>query len=225
MGYAAAQHRQLERSPKPEVGGEMGGAAGFGHRRRPGVGDAHAALVGFWPKLVRPEFAAEKPPCQLHRLDDLGVAGAAAKIVAQGLDDFVVARVRLLVKQGLGGHDHPRRAEAALDGTGEDEGLLDEMGVGRGAEPLDGDDLGAIEIGQPGQTGAHRLFIDNDDAGPALALAVAGLFGAGQTQVVTEQVEQHCFRIGDPLVTNAIDTDLHFFHRFSLKNPGYRDWA
>ncbi len=90
------------------------------------------------------------------------------------------------------------------------------MGVVRGAESLDGDDLGAVEIGEPGQTGAHRLFIDNDHAGAALAFTVAGLFGPGQAQVLAEQVEQHRFRIGDPLVADAVDTDLHFFHGFSM---------
>ena len=60
----------------------------------------------------------------------------------------------------------------------------------RRAEALDGGDLGALERGDLRDAREDGLAVDEDRAGAALALAVAGLLGAGQAEVLAEQVEQ-----------------------------------
>ena len=99
----------------------------------------------------------------------------------------------------------PGRAEAALDGAGQDKGLLDEMGVFRGSQPFDGDDLGAFQVGHLGQAGTHRLAVDDHRAGAALAFAVAGLLGAGQSQILPQQIQQYPFRSDHKFMPCAID--------------------
>src|SRR4051812_21610505 len=48
-------------------------------------------------------------------LDDVDVAGAAAQDAADPVADLRLARVVVLAKQPVGLHDHPRRAEPALE--------------------------------------------------------------------------------------------------------------
>src|SRR5262249_25650852 len=50
----------------------------------------------------------------LHGLDDVDVAGAPAKVAFEPLPDLLFGRIRVLAQQADGGHDHPRRAVAAL---------------------------------------------------------------------------------------------------------------
>ena len=63
----------------------------------------------------------------LHRVDDRGVAGAAAVGVLQALLYLRIGRIRVLVQQRLGLHDEPGRAEAALRRPVADEGGLERM--------------------------------------------------------------------------------------------------
>src|SRR3954462_7231288 len=51
-----------------------------------------------------------------HGIDDGFIAGAAAVIPRDRLDDVGTARRRVAVEQSFGGHQHPRRAVAALGG-------------------------------------------------------------------------------------------------------------
>ncbi len=87
MGERAAQHRQLERPLQTEIGGEVGGAAGLGHCGGSGMGDPQSTLIGQGVDVIRADLATEEAPGQLNCLDDLGVAGAAAEVAPQGLDD------------------------------------------------------------------------------------------------------------------------------------------
>src|SRR4051812_29746342 len=60
----------------------------------------------------------------LHRLDDVLVAGAAAEIALEAFTDLLVRRVRMPFEDRGRGHDHPRRAVAALEAVLLVEGLL-----------------------------------------------------------------------------------------------------
>src|SRR3954447_14467918 len=51
-----------------------------------------------------------------HGIDDGFIAGAAADIAGNGLDHLGTAWRRVAVEQGFGGHQHARRAIAALGG-------------------------------------------------------------------------------------------------------------
>ena len=66
-----------------------------------------------------------------HRIDDLGIARAAAEDAAQRIGDHLAAGCRLALQQGRGGNQHARRADAALRCTARQEGLLQHCTLGR----------------------------------------------------------------------------------------------
>src|SRR5262249_21449893 len=85
---------------------------------------------------------ADGPPCagsmfaQLHflgcvadRLDDVLVAGAAAKVASQCPTDFGFGRGGGVMQQLGRGHDHSPRAIAALQSVRLPESFLDPMGL------------------------------------------------------------------------------------------------
>src|SRR4029450_12126870 len=59
--------------------------------------------------------------------DDVLVAGAAADVALDGVADSLVRGIRIVREQVGGGHDHARRAEAALQAVLLPEGLLQGM--------------------------------------------------------------------------------------------------
>ncbi len=212
MREAAAQNRELERSPDRIVRGEIGGAAGLGHRRRSRMGDPHHALRRCGPDRLGRGLAAQKTPGQLDGLDDLYVTGAPAQVAAKSLFDVIDRGIRVCVQQRLSGHDHPGRAEPALDRTGQNKSFLDEVRVVRRAQPLHRDDIGIFQVGHPRQAGTHGLAVHHHGAGAALALAVAGLLGSGQPQVFPQHVQQNGFRIDDQLAICPVHTQSNLFH-------------
>ena len=195
----AAQDRKLQRPGNAVVGREVRGAAGLGHGGWARVGYPHDALGRIRPNRLGRSFAAQETSRQLHRLDDLLVAGAAAQVPPQGVFDLLDRWLRVLVQQRLGRHDHPGRAKPALDGPGQDKRLLDEVRVVGGPESFDRDDVRAFQVAHLGQTRSHGLAVDHHHAGAALALAVAGLLGTGQAQILAQQLQQRRFRIDNHL--------------------------
>jgi len=218
VGMRAAHGGQFQGAGQADVGREVGHAAGLEHGRGPGVGHAHGRIGEFGPEGVRGFFAPEEPAGQLHRGDDGRIARAAAQVVAQGMLDVFRAGVVVLVQQGLGGHDHARGAEPALDGPGQDKGLLDEVGVVRRAQTLHGDDFGALQVHDLGQAGAHGLAVHDDRAGPALALPVAGLLDAREAEPFPEQVDERHARVGHHLFRQSVDLQSDFFHISSIES-------
>src|SRR4051812_27798809 len=61
------------------------------------------------------------------RRDDVVVAGAAADVALDGVTDLVVAGIGVAREQVGRGHDHSRRAEAALEAVLLPEGLLERV--------------------------------------------------------------------------------------------------
>ena len=82
--------------------------------------------------------------------DDALVARAAADVAGDRAHDVLAGRVGVLGQQRLGGHDHPRRAEAALGGEAVQEGLLErrERAVGR-RHALERLDARAVDRSRP----------------------------------------------------------------------------
>src|SRR3972149_8166599 len=77
--------------------------------------------------------------CPHDGLDDLNVTGAAAQVSRDGLPHLGRGRIRVPLQEGLGGEDHPRRAEATLGGAVVNEGLLDGVELPVLGETLDGE--------------------------------------------------------------------------------------
>src|SRR5215212_3273803 len=75
--------------------------------------------------------------------EDPAIAGAAAEVPGDGLAQRQLVSVWPAVQQVVHGDDHPRDAEAALDGALLDEGPLDVGQLALGAQPLDRADVAA----------------------------------------------------------------------------------
>ena len=56
-----------------------------------------------------------------HRINDLDIARAAAEIALQRVHDLRIGRIGFAIQQPFGGHQHARRAKAALHRTAFDE--------------------------------------------------------------------------------------------------------
>ena len=138
---------------------------------------------------------------------DVGVAGAAADIAGEVVTDFVLGRVRVSREQLADRHDHPRRAEAALQGVVLMEGRLDRMqGAVAGCEAFDGRDRRTVGHHGENRAGFDRLSIDIDGAGAALR-RVAPDMGSGQTKIVAEKMNQKLARFDRSGPARAIDLE------------------
>src|ERR1700740_66519 len=72
-----------------------------------------------------------------HRLDDVHVAGAAAEVARDRLPDLRLAGMGVRLQQRITGHQHARRAVAALQAVLLPEAFLDGMELAVLLEPLD----------------------------------------------------------------------------------------
>src|SRR5205085_2549273 len=75
-----------------------------------------------------------------YRLDDVLVAGAAAEVGCEDVEQVLVADVRALLQRVDRQHQEAGRAEAALQAMVRDEGLLQRMQRIAVRQPLDGAD-------------------------------------------------------------------------------------
>ena len=164
------------RPPAASVGlaseaGERPAVDGIGQateRARPG-GSASAG-----PSPARGRRPAAR---QRDRLDDLGVAGAAAQVARRsprGSRSSVGAAGR---EERLAGHEHPRRADPALRAAGLEERLLERSEACRAsARPraaLRPSGRPPVDLADGHQAAVHDRAVDEHRARAALALAAA----------------------------------------------------
>src|SRR5439155_11293308 len=106
--------------------------------------------TGRFPKLepVSPsreraegERRSQRRRCHSHRIEDLRVPGAAAKISRQRLADVIVTRVDVAREQIGGRHYEPRPTEPALHCARGNERLLHLVQPPILGQPFDRDDL------------------------------------------------------------------------------------
>src|SRR5215831_19309607 len=142
-----------------------------------------------WPSSGSNAFALAR--CDLDRVDDLGIGGAAAEIAGQIVPDLLLVRIGMGVEQ-LCRHQHEaRRAVSALEGAGLDEGLLHgaEIERLRIRERLDRPHLGAVdERGQVEAAGNGRA-VHQHGAAAAQSLAAA-LARAHQIEFALQQLDE-----------------------------------
>ena len=120
-----------------DVGAEGGGATRLDQGAGARMGDAQRRCVGARQEVGRSDLAAKEATGQLDRVDDLDVARAAAEVAAERPSDLGPRRGGVRLEQLRGRHDHAGDAEAALDGPGQHERLLDQVRpVGRAALAL-----------------------------------------------------------------------------------------
>ena len=148
--------------------------------------------------------AAHRVAGGTHRLDDVLVAGAAAEIGREHVEQLVVADVRIVLQRVRRQHQEARRAEAALQAVVVDEGLLQRMQLLAVGEPFDGADLPAVGLDREHQAGADRLAVEDDRAGAADAVLAADM-RAGLAAVVADRVDQRLARLDADRVRAAVD--------------------
>ena len=143
-----------------------------------------------------------------HRLDDVLVAGAAAEIAGDRGADLVLVGVGVLGQEGHQREQEARGAEAALQRVRFAKGLLQrvERAVG-GGQPFDRGDLATVHLHAEQQTRAHRLAVDEHRAGAAHSVLAADV-GAGQPELVPQQVREQQPRLDAQPVHRAVDADL-----------------
>ena len=158
--------------------------------------------------------AAAPGPCfgrPAGRGDDVLVARAAADRAGDRHPDLVLGRVGVVVQQRPRGHQHPGRAEPALERVALVEALLDRVQHAVDLERLDGADL--VALAHRGQRGAglQRLAVHQHDAGAAVG-CVAAPVRAGQALGVADEVHEQRARLDVARDGLAVDEMEMFMH-------------
>ena len=97
----------------------------------------------------------------------------------------------LSLSRSIALHDHPRRAEAALERVALVEGRLHRVQLAVLGEPLDGGHLVPVGLDREHVAGLHALAVEVDGAGAAVA-GVAADHGAGLAELLAQVLdEQH----------------------------------
>src|SRR5215204_7336264 len=104
---------------------------------------------------------------ELDGLHDVLVARAAAQVPLQAFPYLLLGRVGIFLQQADGGHDHARRAVAALQTVRLVEGLLHRMPHTVIRDAPDGGDLVPVGLHRQYRARLDRLPVDMDRAGPA----------------------------------------------------------
>src|SRR5262245_13262654 len=131
-----------------------------------------------------------------HRVDDLGIGGAAAEIAREIVPDLIFVRIGMGIEQLRCHQQESRRAIAALEGARLDEGLLHrtERLRLRIRERLDGAHLGAVDKGGEVEAAGDGRAVDQHGAAAAHALPAA-LARAHQIKLALQQLDEIVMRL------------------------------
>src|SRR5712692_1884391 len=167
-----------------------------------------------WPvTLARPStrrrglprtFKLQPSRSFFDRLEDLLVSGTTTKISGNCLSNPGAARVRFFHEQRLGGHEDSRSAVAALRGAEVGERGLQRVQLGAARHAFDGLNRAALAFEREQQAGELRLAVDQHRAGAAFA-ELAAVLGAGEAEVLAQQLEQRLVRRERDFVAFAVD--------------------
>ena len=125
----------------------------------------------------------------LDRFNDLVVAGATAKVAHHPILDLVLGGFGIFVQQSFSSNHLPGSADAALKTAVLDKALLHRMKLTVLGKTFDRRDLVPIGHNRERDTSTDHFIIHQHRACAADSNA-ASLLGAGQTQVVTQTVDQ-----------------------------------
>src|ERR687897_635581 len=140
---------------------------------------------------------------ELDGLHDVLVARAAAQVPFQALPYLLLRRVWILLQEADGGHDHARRAVAALETVRLVKSLLHGMPHAVLRDTPNRGDLMPVSLHRKDCTRLDRLPVDVDRAGPATG-RVAPRMHATDPKVLPEMMEQqqprfHLSHVGVPV--------------------------
>ena len=117
------------------------------------------------------------------------MAAAAAEDGVQGVLNFLIGRMRVLVEEYLGVYENSIHAVAALRSLFLDEGLLQFARVLFITQTFECCDFLPHNSANRSDAGANSLSINDDCAGAALRQTTA-IFGTIEFQIITQSVEQ-----------------------------------
>src|SRR6476469_8327245 len=136
---------------------------------------------------------------------DVVIARAAADVALDRVADLLVRRVGVAGQEIRCGHDHPRRAEPALEAVLRPEPGLERVERTVGSlHPLDRPDVRAVGLDREHRAALHGLAVDGHGARPALA-GVAADVGAGELEVLAEELDEHPSGLDVPLSWLSVD--------------------
>src|SRR5712691_4501988 len=141
---------------------------------------------------------------RLHRLDDVHVARAATEVALETLPDLVIGRVRVLREEVGRGHDEAGGAVAALQAVLVPERLLQRVELAVLGHALDRGEVPALGLDGEHRAALHRLAVDEDRAGAALA-GVTSDVGSGEPGNIADVMHEQEPRLDLMLVPVAID--------------------
>src|SRR5436305_703355 len=139
-----------------------------------------------------------------HGLAHAGVGAATAEVAGEAVLDVLECGRGGVVEQGLGGHHEAGRAEAALLGVVLDERHGERMEISGPRETFDRLDRLALDVDRELAARVDCLAVENDRAGPAGA-AVADPLGAGELELLAQDVEQRGTRLDIEVVPLVVD--------------------
>ena len=201
VGERAAHHGEVQHPGELDVVGPPGAAGeeALVLLAAPGLADLRGGAVldgGHRTALLSGSAALEaalhRARTGRHRLDDVVVARAPAEVALEPEADLLLGGVRVVAEDVDRLHDHPRCAEAALEGVVLVERLLHRVQRAVLGDALDGRDL--VPVGLDGQDVArlHAAPVEVDGARTAVA-RVAPDDGADLADDLSQVVdEQQC---------------------------------
>jgi hypothetical protein len=126
----------------------------------------------------------------LDRLNDLKIPCATAEVSCNGGPDLFVSGFWILIEQGPGRQDHPRRAEAALNRPVLNKRSLEGVEVSiHISQSLNGGDAHSLRLHDRKDAGIDGLSIDENGAGAAFPHATAFLC-SGELKLISENLQE-----------------------------------
>jgi hypothetical protein len=171
MGVGRPQELHVKQAVDRDVEGVARFTRDHGRTgRRRDIAAARRGRIGFID-VARPA----------HRILDGAISGAPAQIAFEGVGE--VGALGLVEARGR--DDHAGRAKSALETLGLEKRALHRMQRPVGRQAFDGRDLAAFGTERRDEAAVHRLAVDQDAAGAAIA-GVAAFLDAVPSELAQE---------------------------------------
>src|SRR5712691_4141119 len=161
----------------------------------------------------------------LNRRDDVLVTGAAAEGAFDPMAHIGFSWMGIAFDQIVCGHDHARRAEAALQAVLVPESLLHRVQLAVRGEAFDGGDARPVGLHRQHRARFDRLPVDQHCAGATLT-GVAANVGPSEPQCLAQEMNQKQTRLDLGALLHAVDRDgncmLHADLRADVSLSGAR---
>src|SRR5437763_2488679 len=122
-----------------------------------------------------------------YSIDNVLIASTATDITRQGAANLLLAWVRVVLQQLIGGHQEARRTEATLEAMLLPESLLERMHLPVASQAFHRHHLVTVGLHCKHQARAHALSIHQHGTGAA-GTVFAAQIGSGQSQILAQHI-------------------------------------